>query len=110
MWLSMYCLRLTFAKTPHPFPNFWSIFVTFFSNPFPTISSADANCEKPLFLVSQAYIKFFLTNPFDMITWSNNMFSIGIFLITSKTPSLLQKKKEWKNILGGGQWGKYIPH
>ena len=55
-------------ETPHPFPNFWSIFVTFFSNPFPTISSADANCEKPLFLVFQAYIKFFLTNPFDMIT------------------------------------------
>lgn len=31
-----------------------------------------------------------------MLSWSNNMFSISTFLITSKTPSLLQNKKNEK--------------
>ena len=82
----------------------------FFSNPFPTISSADANCEKPLFLVFQAYIKFFLTNPFDMIT---NAISIKQYVFHQYLSHYLQdslpppKKKRMKKHIGR-RWVRQI--
>ena len=42
-----------------------------------------------------------------MLSWSNNMFSISTFLITSKTPSLLQKKKRMKKHIGR-RWVRQI--
>ena len=41
-----------------------------------------------------------------MLSRSNNMFSISTFLITSKTPSLLQKKRMKKHI--GRRWVRQI--